>query len=163
MLILLRTVRTVHPHACLCRGPLPWAENKKLITVTWPVTVPPICLELALGTRVCAVRVDSAQDLMRVVGAALLSDESVGCCICSGPDASGGCWHARTLMKVVGAASAQNLMSVVGLWADASGGYACAGWRPKKKKRATNLPAHSSPAGLTCPVCTEAVSGAASK
>ncbi|KAI3427135.1 hypothetical protein D9Q98_007072 [Chlorella vulgaris] len=39
--------------------PVPWALNQQLITVTWPVKVPPICLELALDTRVCAVRVDS--------------------------------------------------------------------------------------------------------
>jgi hypothetical protein len=38
---------------------VPWALNQQLITVTWPVKVPPICLELALDTRVCAVRVDS--------------------------------------------------------------------------------------------------------
>ena len=42
--------------------------NKKLITVTWPVHVPPICLEYALGTRVGAMRVDSAEVLMKTVG-----------------------------------------------------------------------------------------------
>lgn len=30
-----------------------------------------MCLELALGTRVCAVRVDSAENLMKVVSAEL--------------------------------------------------------------------------------------------
>ena len=48
---------------------MPQEENKKLITVTWPVLVPPLCLELALGTRVCAVRVDSAAALQNTVRA----------------------------------------------------------------------------------------------
>ncbi len=42
-------------------------DNPKLITVTWPVSVPPLCLQLALGTRVCAVRVDSAEVLYQTV------------------------------------------------------------------------------------------------
>ena len=50
-----------------CRPPVPEEENKKLITVTWPVLVPPLCLELVLGTRVCAVRVDSAAVLQNTV------------------------------------------------------------------------------------------------
>ncbi|PSC75638.1 hypothetical protein C2E20_1286 [Micractinium conductrix] len=47
----------------LKRSPaLPSPANREL-AVTWPVTVPPLCLKLALGTRVCAVRVDSVADL----------------------------------------------------------------------------------------------------
>ena len=46
---------------------MPAEENKMLITVYWPVAVPPMCLELALGTRVCAVRVDSAAALKDTV------------------------------------------------------------------------------------------------
>ncbi|KAL4430006.1 hypothetical protein ABPG77_004376 [Micractinium sp. CCAP 211/92] len=46
---------------------VPGGDNQKLVTVTWPVVVPPMCLELALGTRVCAVRVDSAENLRKVV------------------------------------------------------------------------------------------------
>lgn len=42
-------------------------DNPRLITVTWPVDVPPICLQYALGTRVCAVRVDSAEVLYKTV------------------------------------------------------------------------------------------------
>ena len=55
-----------------CRPPVPEEENTKLITVTWPVSVPPLCLELALGTRVCAVRVDSAAALQNTVRTAAL-------------------------------------------------------------------------------------------
>lgn len=43
-------------------------DNHRLITVTWPVPVPPMCLQLALGTRVCAMRVDSAEVLYKTVG-----------------------------------------------------------------------------------------------
>ncbi|PRW50814.1 hypothetical protein C2E21_5439 [Chlorella sorokiniana] len=42
-------------------------DNNRLITVTWPVPVPPMCLPLALGTRVCVVRVDSAEALYKTV------------------------------------------------------------------------------------------------
>lgn len=47
-------------------------DNPKLITVTWPVPVPPMCLPLALGTRVCVVRVDSAEVLYKTVGCYLI-------------------------------------------------------------------------------------------
>ncbi|PSC75775.1 hypothetical protein C2E20_1281 [Micractinium conductrix] len=45
----------------------PHSENEGLITVRGPAPFPPICLELALGTRVCVVRVDSIQVLWQKV------------------------------------------------------------------------------------------------
>lgn len=53
-------------------------DNPKLITVTWPVLVPPLCLELAHGTRVCAVRVDSAEVLRKTVRAGVANDKLYG-------------------------------------------------------------------------------------
>lgn len=55
-------------------------DNPKLITVTWPVLVPPLCLELAHGTRVCAVRVDSAEVLRKTVRAGALTASCMGLC-----------------------------------------------------------------------------------
>lgn len=37
------------------------------MTVTWPFKVPGICMELQAGTRVCALRVDTAASLASVV------------------------------------------------------------------------------------------------
>ncbi|KAI3427123.1 hypothetical protein D9Q98_007060 [Chlorella vulgaris] len=42
-------------------------ENRKLVTVWAPVPYPAICLDLALGTRVCVVRVDAIWHLKHTV------------------------------------------------------------------------------------------------
>jgi hypothetical protein len=51
------------PSACLACRPavLPAGENAKLARVPW--VGPPLCLELVHGTRVCAVRVDTAVEV----------------------------------------------------------------------------------------------------
>ncbi|EFN56573.1 hypothetical protein CHLNCDRAFT_144252 [Chlorella variabilis] len=46
---------------------VPFPDNHELMTVRAPVPYPPICLDLALGTRVCAVRVDAVRDLIDTV------------------------------------------------------------------------------------------------
>ena len=38
-----------------------------MVTVNYPFNVPGICMELEAGTRVCALRVDSAENMARVV------------------------------------------------------------------------------------------------
>ncbi len=54
-----------------CRTAVAAEDNRRLITVTWPVPVPPMCLALALGTRVCALRVDSAEVLYTTVSSSV--------------------------------------------------------------------------------------------
>ena len=87
---------------------MPEEENKKLITVTWPVHVPPLCLELVLGTRVCAVRVDSAAVLQSTVRgvpllaglpeAGLASTALAWLAMCQGTEAGfTACWMAAWL------------------------------------------------------------------
>ncbi|KAI7846434.1 hypothetical protein COHA_000046 [Chlorella ohadii] len=53
----------------LRRGPAiePPEENAKLLTVNAPAPYPPLCLPLALGTRVCVVRVDATNVLLDTV------------------------------------------------------------------------------------------------
>lgn len=74
------------------RAPLSWALSQKLVTVTWPVKVPPICLELVLGTRVCAVRVDTVTAFMgtvrrmgRFLCHSALGHRSMACVMWCGP------------------------------------------------------------------------------
>lgn len=51
-----------------CRPAIePPEENAKLLTVNAPAPYPPLCLPLALGTRVCVVRVDAMNVIIDTV------------------------------------------------------------------------------------------------
>ena len=80
------------------RPAVPPEHNSQLITVTWPVRVPPLCLELALGSRVCAVRVDKAEVARTQVAACpsscLLGFDALRCTCDWGP-ARASCAGAR--------------------------------------------------------------------
>ncbi len=67
------TTRELYPRTLVhflyrCRPAIePPEENAKLLTVNAPAPYPPLCLPLALGTRVCVVRVDATNVLLDTV------------------------------------------------------------------------------------------------
>lgn len=74
-----RYLSATPPASLRCRrDPLPSKQLNDLLTVAEathcnaPYPVPPLCLELVLGTRICVVRVDYAQHMRRFVLPALM-------------------------------------------------------------------------------------------
>lgn len=87
-------------HTCHRRPAIePPEENAKLLTVNAPAPYPPLCLRLALGTRVCVVRVDAMNVIIDTVS-------SICCCAANRR-------HGEQRLHVVGAACWQSL--VVGM------------------------------------------------
>ena len=82
------------PHWNGCRPALyNQTEDARLVTVRAPAPYRPLCLELALGTRVCGVRVDAVKDLREVVSVGGCMQQGVDewCSVCLRAGCAGGC------------------------------------------------------------------------